>query len=77
MKYANTTCHVRWSGGAITLVKGKTTADDDHPLVRERPELWTDEPPAPDLPGPSRLAAGSKVERATRAPGERRGVARR
>lgn len=78
MKYAKITGAVRWSGGTTVLGAG-TSADDDHPLVLERPDLFTDEPPAPQLAGPARLsgraAAAAEeppVERATAKPGERR-----
>jgi hypothetical protein len=62
---------VRWSGGTTILGVG-TSADDDHPLVLERPDLFTDEAPGADLRGPGRAASAAEapVERATRAPGE-------
>lgn len=75
MKYATVSAMVTWSGGKVLLNAGSTTADDDHPLVRERPDLWTDEAPEAHLIGPKRQAEASgeqPVERATRAPGERR-----
>ena len=70
-KYATVSGVVTWSGGKTVLAAGRTTADPDHPLVRERPDLWTDEEPA------AHLAAPSRVERATARPGERRGGLRR
>jgi hypothetical protein len=67
MKYSKIAGAVRWSGGTTLLRKGQS-ADDDHPLVKERPHMFTDEPPG------ASLSAGRKaapvVERATRAPGE-------
>jgi hypothetical protein len=75
MKYSNTSGVVRYSGGTIVLGRGMS-ADDDHPLVLERPDLFVDEAPPAQLRGPGasrRPADGPKVERATRAPGERRG----
>lgn len=74
MLYAKVSGLVRWSGGSTVLSAGVTTADDDHPLVLERPDLFTDEAPAAHLASP-RPPAGdpeSPVERATRAPGEKR-----
>lgn len=75
MKYATVSAVVAWSGGKAVLAAGRTTADDDHPLVKERPDLWTDQEPDAQLAGPARLAAQrgeAPVERATRAPGEKR-----
>lgn len=73
MKYATVTGLVSWSGGKTVLAKGKTTAEDDHPLVRERPDLWTDDLPGAQLQVPNRrLVDDGEVERATRAPGEKR-----
>jgi hypothetical protein len=64
MKYSQISAVVRWSGGTTVLRKGQS-ADEDHPLVKERPELFTDA-----VPGASLAAAPPAVERATRAPGE-------
>lgn len=77
MKYARVSGAVRWSGGSLILSEGMS-ADDDHPLVLERPDLFTDDGPAPVLRSAEgdRRRAGQpepKVERATRAPGEKRG----
>jgi hypothetical protein len=77
MKYARVSAVVRWSGGTTVLGAGSTTADDDHPLVLERPDLWTDQAPAPHLAGPSRVRGEAPVETATRAPSERRGPVKR
>lgn len=69
MKYSVFAGVVRYSGGTVVLSRGMS-AEDDNPLVKERPDLFTDEPPGAHLRGP---APGSRVERATRAPGEKRG----
>jgi hypothetical protein len=71
MKYCKLSGIVQWSGGSMLLHHGMT-ADDDHPLVLERPDLWGDEGPAPALR--SETSDGEpRVERATRGPGEKRG----
>ncbi|MEU5549210.1 hypothetical protein ABZ738_05525 [Micromonospora sp. NPDC047793] len=76
MKYAKVSGLVRWSGGSTVLSAGVTTADDDHPLVLERPDLFTDETPAAHLSVPRKAPElapeAAPVERATRAPGEKR-----
>lgn len=78
MKYARVSGLVRWSGGSTVLSAGVTTADDDHPLAVERPDLFTDDTPAAHLSTPREAAPESPttpvppVERATRAPGEKR-----
>jgi hypothetical protein len=54
---------VAWSQGETYLSRTRGVATD-HPLVKERPDLFVSEPPRP---------AGARIERATRAPGERRG----
>ena len=78
MKYARVSGLVRWSGGSTVLSAGVTTADDDHPLAVERPDLFTDETPAAHLATPRKAdtapaaAPEPPVERATRAPGEKR-----
>lgn len=77
MKYGKIAGVVRWSGGSMVMNGAGTTADDDHPLVLERPDLWTDEAPPPTLPGPGRQRGERPVETATRAPGERKGPVKR
>lgn len=74
MKYAKVSGLVRWSGGSTLLSAGVTTADDNHPLAVERPDLFTDDAPAAHLSSPSPAPASGEppVERATRAPGEKR-----
>ncbi len=82
MKYAAITGVVHWSGGTMPINAGVTTADDDHELVRERPDLWTDKAPAAHLAGPKRRSDEAQargeapVERATARPGERRDTRR-
>lgn len=69
MKYSSFSGIVAWSGGEILLRNGQA-ADDDHPLVLERPDLFQGLAPVADLstsPAPQPL-----VERGTQAPGETR-----
>ncbi|MFJ1664809.1 hypothetical protein ACIOK4_00180 [Streptomyces bottropensis] len=84
MKYALVTGIVRWSGGSMELTRGKS-ADDNHPLVIERPDLFGDQSPEADLAGPAparddqeetEAPAAPVVERATAAPGEKRTLGR-
>ena len=84
MKYATVSGAVRWSGGTTIIHEGMS-ADQDHPLVLERPDLFGDEAPPPMLASSGGDARRSvlttegrtRVERATRAPGEVRGTDRR
>ncbi|MGW3346790.1 hypothetical protein ACWDA3_26055 [Nonomuraea rubra] len=73
MKYSKVTGAVRWSGGTTLLERGMSAAED-HPLVVERPDLFTDEAPGARLADPAAPAAQGppQVERATREPGETR-----
>jgi hypothetical protein len=73
MKYAACSGAVRWSGGLTVLSPGQSIADE-HPLVLERPDLFTDESPEPDIKMPAKpgRTAAAPIESATRAPGERR-----
>ncbi|MDX5564134.1 hypothetical protein PYK79_13360 [Streptomyces sp. ID05-04B] len=70
MKYALVNGNVAWSQGTTQLTRGKS-ADDDHPLVLERPDLFSDEVPDAEL------SSAPVVERATAAPGEKRTVSRK
>lgn len=69
MKYARQTCAVGYSGGHLMLSEGQP-AEDDHPLVKERPELFTDEAPdhnalrAPERPRRETAANRSSGRRA-------------
>lgn len=65
MKYALVTGNVAWSQGTTQLHRGKS-ADDDHPLVLERPDLFSDAEPDAEL------SSAPTIERATAAPGEKR-----
>lgn len=66
------TCSVAWSAGTTVLKKGDAW-DADADLVRERPDLFTQEPGKVH----GRKVGPPMVERATRAPGEmRRGPGR-
>lgn len=81
MKYSKISGAVRWSGGTTVLGVG-TSADDDHPLVLERPDIFGDEAPLAQLRAPRRAEAPveraeAPVERATRSPGEKRQTVRR
>lgn len=60
------------------LSPGQSIADD-HPLVIERPDLFTDAEPEPDIKMPAKPGRGATapIESATRAPGERRNTLRR
>lgn len=70
MKYSLVQGNVAWSGGTFHLDRGDS-ADDDHPLVLERPDLFSDEVPE------AKLSSAPVIERATAAPGEKRTVARK
>jgi len=70
MKYSLVTGNVAWSQGTTQLTRGKS-ADDDHPLVLERPDLFSDQVPDAEL------SSGPVIERATAAPGEKRTTPRK
>lgn len=66
MKYSKAEGVIAWSGGTAVLRAGASW-DDDHQLVRERPELFDDtDPGAEHKAGPQ----VGNIERATAAPGE-------
>jgi len=75
LKYSACSGAVRWSGGLTVLSPGQSIADD-HPLVEERPDLFTDEAPGPDIQLPAKPGRGVPpvVETATQEPGEQRQV---
>lgn len=75
IKYAIFSGMVTWSGGKMLLNEG-TTIDDDHPFYLERPDLFSDDAPEPNLPGPGRLARRSEVENASARPGQKRATKR-
>lgn len=66
MAYVFPTCVtvVRWEGGRVHL-RPDQQWDADDPFVKARPELFAEDPQAPQRTAPV-------VERATQAPGERR-----
>lgn len=70
MKYSSFSGIVAWSQGEILLRQGQA-ADDDHPLVLERPDLFQGLAPIADL---TTSPKPQPVEQATRAPGETRAV---
>jgi hypothetical protein len=62
--FPNCVAVVRWEGGRVRLNPDQQW-DADDPFVRARPELFAENPQAPQRTVPP-------VERATQAPGERR-----
>ena len=68
MKYSSFSGIVAWSQGEILLRQGQA-ADDDHPLVLERPDLFKGlEPPADLATSPQ----PRPVEQAIQVPGQTR-----
>jgi hypothetical protein len=68
--YAKQSVTVAWSEGK-TYLRKDAAWDSESGLVKERPELFTDEPEK--VAGrPHGRHAGRPIERATRAPGEQR-----
>lgn len=63
MKYSKVAGMVRWSEGNIRLSEGQSI-DDDHALVTERPDLWTDVAPGASIQ--------SRVQSTMQRPGEAR-----
>lgn len=63
MRYCAAEGVIAWSGGTTVLRPG-TRYEDNHPLVRERPELFRDSDPENDV------RTVSSIEQATSAPGE-------
>lgn len=68
MKYSSFSGVVAWSQGEILLSHGQA-ADDDHPLVLERPDLFRGMAPGASL---ATSPTPPPIERATHAPGETR-----
>lgn len=64
MKYSKVSGNLRWTGGTIVLHRGQSI-DDDHPLVEERPDLWSDEEPGAQIQGEQ-----SRVQTGMQRPGE-------
>ncbi len=69
MKYSKIGGMLAWSGGN-TLLRVGMSVDDDHPMVKERPELFNDKDPGADLKTSQSVSPHPTVERATAAPGE-------
>jgi len=65
MKYSKIAGVVRYSGGT-TLLKLGTSIDDEHPLAKEKPHLFTSEDPGANILAPQ----VNPIERATAAPGD-------
>jgi hypothetical protein len=51
------------------MLREGMSADDEHPLVKERPDLFTDEGPEPDLRVERPKTGRPKVETAARTAG--------
>lgn len=71
--FATQSCLTEFNGQAVQVHQGEAW-DADDPFVKERPDLF-------DTPGNLRRTPGfepdaPKIERGTRAPGERRGPGR-
>jgi hypothetical protein len=82
-KYSKISGLVRWSGGSTVLGIGMS-AEADHPLVLERPDLFGDDVPQAVLRTPAAYRAKedatpaeAPIERATRAPGEKRAAVKK
>ncbi len=69
MKHSTFTGVVAWSGGSMVL-RNDQRFSDDHPLVRERPDLFSDGDTNADVVEAPKPASVPTVERATAAPGE-------
>lgn len=65
MHYAKIAGSVSWSQGRTLLRKGQSI-EDDHPLLEERPDLFTDQEPPADIHTPTRVETGRQ------GPGEHR-----
>lgn len=64
MRYAKSSGLVTWSGGQ-KLIREGDSIDNDHPLVAERPDLWTGTAPGADI-------RSEKIETGRQAPGQTR-----
>lgn len=72
MQFSKISGTLTWSRGTIVLRKGQTI-EDDHPLIVERPDLFTDEDPGAEIrQGPPAV----RIETAMQRPGETRGEKR-
>lgn len=66
MQFAKSGGVVTWSQGTIVLRKGQTI-EDGHPLLEERPDLFSD-----DDPGAEIRTSAPRVQTAMQRPGEAR-----
>jgi len=62
MKYSTIEGVLTWSCGTLVMRKGMSFSDD-HPLVAERPDLFTSEQPAAEV-------TASRVQTGMQRPGE-------
>ncbi len=71
--FAASTCALRWEGQTVRLVEGEVW-DASDPLVKARPDLFTDAAPRVrnSTGKPVKAVRKQVVEQATRAPGEKR-----
>lgn len=67
MQFVKASGVVTWSQGTMRLVVNQTI-DDDHPLVKERPDLFTEDDPGAEI----RSAPVSRVQTTMQKPGEQR-----
>ncbi|MFW6034490.1 MAG: hypothetical protein ACOC9R_05070 [bacterium] len=67
--YARRSAGVGRAKGGVTFVRKGQAYDDSHELVREHPSLFA--------PEPEEVTGRRGVERATRAPGEKRATPRK
>lgn len=65
VKYSKHHGMLAWSGGTLLLKLGQTI-DRDHPIVKERPDLFGDTDPGATI----KHTSAPVVERGTSAPGE-------
>lgn len=74
--YAKHSCSVTWRGGTVRTVEGQVWRADD-PFVADRADLFASVPAVVASSGPRPQPEQRPVERATRAPGEKRGGVRK
>jgi len=69
VKHSSFSGVVAWSGGSMVL-RADQRFDDDHPIVKERPDLFRDGDTDAGVVKAPKPASVPVVERATAAPGE-------
>ncbi len=78
--FANLSGSVRWRGGTVRLVEGQAWRATDQ-FVADRPDLFSSVPSpvhsTDPTPNRRRQNEAPPIERATRAPGEKRGGGRK